>query len=614
MNDYSKITALYSRLSVGDEDRDGGESNSIQNQKKFLESYARQLKLTNIRHYIDDDESGRFFDRSAYSRMIEDVENGKIGVCIMKDMTRWGRDYLQVGNAMEIFRRNNVRFIAVNNGIDSEKPDTLEFAPFINIMSEWYARDISKKVKTGIRTKGASGKPIATEAPYGYVKDPGDKDFWLIDEEAAEVVRLIFRLFLDGKNRNQIAVYLKNEQVPTPTFYMKDRGRGTAKSKPLNEENRYKWNKTTLTKILTRQEYFGDVVNFKTAKHFRDKRNHYVDRSQWQITENVHEPIVDRADFENVQRILENIPVKRPNGDGEIHPLSGLLFCKDCGAKMHIRIDYRNGGKRHIAYCSEYHKGKARNPKCNSPHIMDADLLMQTVSEVLKKIAEYSISNRADFEALVKKSLDVQQTDRTKKQQKRVPQITTRLEQIEKVLDKLYEDNALGTIEQDRYEQMSQKYSEEYYTLKTELAEIKEQLSAFENAGGRAQRFVKLTERYADFAELTPAILNEFISKIEVHERDQKRARYAIQHIGIYFNHIGRFENELTQLAEPTEQEIIQMREEIEEAKKEKSRAYHREYSRAYRARNIEKQREYDRIKAREYRARKKAQAAATAQ
>ena len=614
MNEYNKITALYSRLSVGDEDRDGGESNSIQNQKKFLESYARQLKLTNIRHYIDDDESGRFFDRSAYSRMIEDVENGKIGVCIMKDMTRWGRDYLQVGNAMEIFRRNNVRFIAVNNGIDSEKPDTLEFAPFINIMSEWYARDISKKVKTGIRTKGASGKPIATEAPYGYVKDPGDKDFWLIDEEAAEVVRLIFRLFLDGKNRNQIAVYLKNEQVPTPTFYMKDRGRGTAKSKPLNEENRYKWNKTTLTKILTRQEYCGDVVNFKTAKHFRDKRNHYVDRSQWQITENVHEPIVDRADFENVQRILENIPVKRPNGDGEIHPLSGLLFCKDCGAKMHIRIDYRNGGKRHIAYCSEYHKGKARNPKCNSPHIMDADLLMQTVSEVLKKIAEYSISNRADFEALVKKSLDVQQTDRTKKQQKRVPQITTRLEQIEKVLDKLYEDNALGTIEQDRYEQMSQKYSEEYYTLKTELAEIKEQLSAFENAGGRAQRFVKLTERYADFAELTPAILNEFISKIEVHERDQKRARYAIQHIGIYFNHIGRFENELTQLAEPTEQEIIQMREEIEEAKKEKSRAYHREYSRAYRARNIEKQREYDRIKAREYRARKKAQAAATAQ
>ena len=385
----------------------------------------------------------------------------------------------------------------------------------------------------------------------------------------------------------------------------------TCKNKTLNEDNRYKWNKATLTHILTRQEYCGDVVNFKTTKHFRDKRNHYVDRSQWHITENVHEPIIDRTDFENVQRILENAPVKRPNGDGEIHPLSGLLFCKDCGAKMHIRIDYRNGGKRHVAYCSEYHKGKAKNPKCSSPHIMDADLLMQTVADVLKKIAEYSISNRAEFEALVKKSLAMQQTDKTKKQQKRIPQITTRLEQIDKVLNKLYEDNALGTIPQDRYEQMSQKYSEEYYTLKAELEQLREQLSAFENAGGRAQKFVKLIDRYADFTDLTPTILNEFISRIEVHERDKKRAKQAIQHVGIYFNHIGRFENELTQLAEPTEQEIRQMREEIEEARKEKSRAYHRNYSREYRARNLEKQREYDRIKAREYRAKKKAQAAA---
>ena len=210
-----------------------------------------------------------------------------------------------------------------------------------------------------------------------------------------------------------------------------------------------------------------------------------------------------------------------------------------------------------------------------------------------------------------KKNLSMQQTDQIKKQQKRIPQITTRLEQIDKVLNKLYEDNALGTIPQDRYEQMSQKYSEEYYSLKAELEQLREQLSAYENAGGRAQKFLKLTERHAAFTDLTPAILNEFISRIEVHERDQKRARYAIQHISIYFNYIGKFENEVTQLAEPTEQEIRQMREEIEEAKKEKSRAYHRQYSREYRARNLEKQREYDRIKAREYRAKKKAQAAA---
>ena len=611
MEKYGKITALYSRLSVGDEDRDGGESNSIQNQKIFLENYARQLKLTNIRHYIDDDESGRFFDRSGYARMMEDIENGKIGVCIMKDLTRWGRDYLQVGNAMEVFRRNNVRFIAVNNGIDSAEPDTLEFAPFINIMSEWYAKDISKKVKTGIKTKGMSGKPICTEAPYGYVKDPANKDYWLIDEEAAKVVRLIFALFMDGKNRNQIAVHLTNEQIPTPTFYLKDRGRGTAKSRPLDEAKRFQWNKATLTRILTRQEYCGDVVNFKTTKHFRDKRNHYVDRSQWHITENVHEPIIDRATFENVQRILENAPVKRPNGDGEIHPLSGLLYCKDCGAKMYVRIDYRNGGKRHVAYCSEYHKGKAKSPKCNSPHIIDADLLMQTVADVLRKIAEYSLRNRADFEALVKKSLAMQQTDKTKKQQKRLPQITARLGQIDTVLNKLYEDSALGAIDPDRYEQLSRKYSEEYYTLKTELAEIKEQLSAHENADGRARKFIKLVENYAAFEPLTPTVINEFISKIVVHERDVKGARYVVQHIEIYFNYIGKFENELTGLAEPTEQEIRQMREEIEEAKREKNRAYHRDYSKEYREKHRDRLREYDRLKAREYRARKKALAAA---
>ena len=327
-----------------------------------------------------------------------------------------------------------------------------------------------------------------------------------------------------------------------------------------------------MTHILTRQEYCGDVVNFKTTKHFRDKRNHYVDRSQWQITENVHEPIIDRADFETAQRILENAPVRRPNGDGEIHPLCRACFSvRYCGAKMHIRIDYRNGGKRHVAYCSEYHKGKAKNPKCHSPHIIDADLLMQTVAEVLKKIEDYSISNRAEFEALVKKNLAMQQTDQTKKQQKRIPQITTRLEQIDKVLNKLYEDNALGTIPQDRYEQMSQKYSEEYYTLKRSLPHSKSSYPAYENAGGRAQKFLKLTERYAAFTDLTPAILNEFISRIEVHERDKKRAKQAVQHIGIYFNYIGRFENEVTQLAEPTEQEVRQMREEIEEAQRKRA-------------------------------------------
>ena len=602
---YNKITALYSRLSVGDEDRDGGESNSIVNQKAFLERYAREKKLINIRHYIDDDESGSFFDRSAYTQMISDVEQGKIGIVIMKDMTRWGRDYLQVGNAMEIFRRNNVRFIAINNGIDSIDQNTLEFAPFINIMSEWYARDISKKVKTGIKTKGADGKPVATEAPYGYIKDPENKDYWI----AAEVVKLIFRLFMEGKNRNQIAVYLKEKEILTPTFYMKQQDRGTAKSKPLNDENRYNWNKATLTRILKRQEYCGDVVNFKTEKHYRDKRNHYVDKSKWQITENVHEPIIDRTTFENVERMLKNAPVKRPNGDGEIHALSGLMYCKDCGTKMHIRTIHKNNKVQHVTYCSEYAKGKAKHPKCNSPHRIDVDDVMETITEVLRKIAQYSLANKEEFEALVKSSLAKEQTEEIKKQKKRIPQITDRLVKIETVMNKLYEDNALGNIEPKRYEQLSGKYAEEYYTLKAEQEQIEERLYEFENANQRAKNFIKLAGSYSDFEELTPTAINEFISKIVVHERDVKRAKYAVQRIEVYFNYIGKFENELTKEIEPTEQEMIQMREEIEEAKKEKSRAYHRAYSKEYRAKNLEKLREYERIKAREYRARKKLQA-----
>lgn len=611
MENCGKITALYSRLSVGDEDRDGGESNSIQNQKIFLERYAHQLKLTNLRHYIDDDESGRFFDRSGYARMMDDIENGKVGICVMKDMSRWGRDYLQVGNAMDVFRRNNVRFIAVNNGIDSAQPETLEFAPFINIMSEWYARDISKKVKTGIKTKGMSGKPVATEAPYGYVKDPDDKDFWIIDEEAAEVVRLIFRLFLDGKNRNQIVNYLKEQKIPTPVFYMKDRDRGTWKSRPLDEAKRYEWNKATLTHILRRQEYCGDVVNFKTAKHYRDKRNHYVDQNQWQIIENVHEPIIDRETFESAQRILDNAPVRRPNGDGEIHPLSGLMYCKDCGSKMHIRIDYRYGEKRHIAYCSEYHKGRSKSPKCDSPHIIDADRVLQVIGDVLRRIAGYAPTNSEEFEALVKKTVSAQQSDEEKKQRKRLPQVTSRIGQIDKALNKLYEDYALGTIEQERYEQMSQKYAEEYSSLKAELAEIQKQLSAEEDSGIRTRKFIQMVERYAAFDEVTPAAINGFIDRIVVHERDVKGSREAVQHIEVYFNYIGRFENEITQLSESTEEEIKKKREEIEAARHKKLLAYHRNYSRAYRARNIEHRREYERIKAREYRARKKAAKAA---
>ena len=323
----------------------------------------------------------------------------------------------------------------------------------------------------------------------------------------------------------------------------------------------------------------------------------------------MHEPIIDRATYENVQRRLKNAPVKRPNGDGEIHALSGLMYCKDCGTKMHIRTIHKSGKVQHVTYCSEYAKGKSKHPKCHSPHRIDVDDVMETITEVLRKIAQYSLANKEEFEALVKSSLAKEQTEEIKKQKKRIPQIKDRMEQIERVMNKLYEDNALGNIEPKRYEQLSGKYAEEYYSLKAEQEQIEERLSEFENANQRAKNFIKLAESYSDFEELTPTAINEFISKIVVHERDVKRAKYAVQRIEVYFNYIGKFENELTKEIEPTEQEMIQMREEIEEAKKEKTRAYHRAYSKEYRSKNIDKFREYERIKAREYRARKKLQA-----
>ena len=307
--------------------------------------------------------------------------------------------------------------------------------------------------------------------------------------------------------------------------------------------------------------------------------------------------------------MLKNAPVKRPNGDGEIHVLSGLMYCKDRGTKMHIRTIHKNGKVQHVTYCSEYAKGKSKHPKCHSPHRIDVDDVMETITEVLRKIAQYSLANKEEFEALVKSSLAKEQTEEIKKQKKRIPQITERMEQIERVMNKLYEDNALGNIEPKRYEQLSQKYAEEYYGLKAEQEQIEERLYEFENANQKAKNFIKLAESYSDFEELIPTAINEFISKIVVHERDVKRAKYAVQRIEVYFNYIGKFENELTKEFEPTEEEMIQMREEIEEAKKEKSRVYHRAYSKEYRAKNIEKFREYERIKAREYRARKKLQA-----
>ena len=604
IKEQAGITALYCRLSR--DDGTEGDSNSVANQKKLLTKYAKENGFGNTRFYVDDGYTGTNFNRPGFQKLLEDMEMGYVSAIIVKDMSRLGRDYLQVGYYTDtFFPDHNIRFIAINDCVDSDDGEN-ELAPFRNVMNEMYARDISRKVRSSHRLRGNAGEPLS-QPPYGYMKSPENKKQWIIDPEAAQIVKEIFAMCIEGKGNETIARILQERQVLVPMAYWQSKGldRGGKKT----QANPYKWCKTTIAKILAQQEYCGDIINFKTySKSFKNKARISNSKENWAIFKDRHEPIIDRETFEQVQKLTGKTKRRVPKISNKKSMFCDLVYCADCGSKLWFHTNTKNENIQYFS-CSNYKTDTRGN--CETRHYVREDAIAQVVMMELQYMATLLDEHEDEFAEALEKKANADSIKEKKLIEAELQKAIVRNERVASLYEKLYEDNALGTIPQDRYEQMSQKYSEEYYALKAELATLQEQLSAYENAGGRAQKFLKLTERHAAFTELTPAILNEFISRIEVHERDQKRARYAIQHISIYFNYIGKFENEVTQLAEPTEQEIRQMREEIEEAKKEKSRAYHRQYSREYRARNLEKQREYDRMKAREYRARRKAQAAA---
>jgi DNA invertase Pin-like site-specific DNA recombinase len=540
-----KITALYERLSSGDEGRGDGDSNSIKNQKLQLEAYAEQQGFTNIRHYTDDDESGRFFDRSGYTQMMEDVESGKIGICVMKDLTRWGRDHVQVGTAMETFRKNGVRFIAINHGIDSIYPESLEMAPFINIMSEWYAKDCSKKVKSAYKTKGMSGKPLC-QPPYGYMKDPDKKDFWVIDEEAAAVVRQIFQLALDGKGLFQIACHLTDSEVYVPAYYHAMKGVGKWANRPLKDL--YSWNIITVERMLKNREYCGDVVNFKTTKHLKDKRSTYIDESEWVVFENVHEPIIDRATFEDIQRACKSMKRKRADKQGSHHPLAGLLYCGECGGKMYIFTPEKGkNGKQPYAQCGNYRKAYEKierhyNVACFRSHRILVDNILELVGETIKRVFKYAKMDKAALEKSVMDLLAAQQTDEVKERQKRLVVCETRRDELERLFNRIYEDSALGKLPEKRYESLLNTYGNEQDLLEKEIAEIQALLGKCEDDRGRADRFLKLVERYTGFEEITTSMMREFVEKIVVHERETQNVHTSPQKVEIHLNFIGEFD------------------------------------------------------------------------
>jgi len=578
----TKITALYERLSV--DDQISGESGSITNQKKQLEDYAKAHGFRNIVHYTDDGVSGTRFgaDRPNFTKMMDDIENGKVAVCLCKDVSRLGRDYLRVGMCMETMRVNGVRLIAINDGLDTINGED-DFTPFRNVLHEFYARDTSRKLKSSFKTKGMSGKHTTGFVLYGYYWDE-KRENWLVDEESAEIVRSIFRLTMEGYGPYQISKMLKEQQRLIPALYQATKhNEGVNKSKEFKDP--YNWSSSTVTGILSKHEYLGHTCNFKTRKHFKDKKSHYVDKSEWVIFENTHEPIIDQDTFDNVQRIRANVR-RYPDGWGEAHPLTGLLWCADCHGKMYVHR--MNNGKRIPYYtCAQYSKVPV-GELCHSAHRINADVIMTLISDMLRAIADYSKNDRDEFIKAVTEAQTSQQNGDIANKNKRLAIAQKRAAELEKLICKIYEDSILGKLPEERYAALDEQYAKEQTTLAKEIKDIETALANFEKSRKSADKFIALVEKYENFDTMTTTMLNEFVEKIHVHERDRKGSIETTQQVEIFFNFVGRYIPPQLEPKELNPEELEEQRK-IEERKNRLHQNYLRRKARGKVAEDYEK-------------------------
>ena len=550
-----KITSLYERLSRDDELQ--GESNSISNQKQMLEDFARRNGLPNPTHFTDDGISGTRFDRPGFLAMMEEVEAGRVEAIVIKDMSRLGRDYLKVGQVMEVLRQRGVRLIAINDGVDSLKGDD-DFTPFRNIMNEFYARDTSRKIRSVFKSKGMSGKHLTGTVIYGYLWDE-KREHWLVDEEAAEVVRRIFALTLEGYGPYQIACKLSADRIEIPVVHLARFNEGVNRSKPVKDP--YGWGSSTIVNILKKREYLGHTINFKTRKHFKDKKSHYVSEDEWTIFENTHEAIIDQQTFDLVQKIRSNVR-RYPNGWGEAAPLTGLLYCADCGGKMYVHRT--NNGRRISQYtCSNYTKVPC-GTLCPTQHRINESAVLTLVSDTLRAIAEYSRNDRTEFIHTVQETQVAQQSADISKKRRRLAAAQKRAGELEKLICKIYEDNALGKLPDARYRALDAQYAKEQDALEVEIAELEKAVTGYEQSQKSAEKFIALIDKYENFDTLTNTMLNEFVEKILVHERVRKGSQDTTQEIEIYFNFLGRYIPPSLQPVPltPEEQEELQKKEE----------------------------------------------------
>ena len=528
------ITALYPRLSH--EDELAGESNSISNQKRILETYARQNGFSNLKWYTDDGYSGANFQRPGFQAMLADIEAGKVGTVIVKDMSRLGRNYLQVGMYTEmIFPQKNVRFIAINDGVDSAQGEN-DFAPLRNIFNEWLVRDTSKKIKAVKRSKGMSGKPITSKPVYGYLMD--EEENFIIDEEAAPVVRQIYSLCLAGNGPTKIARMLTEQQIPTP---------GTLEYRRTGSTRRYhpgyecKWATNTVVHLLENREYTGCLVNFKTEK-VSYKLKHSVENppEKQAVFENHHEPIIDRETWERVQELRKQR--KRPNRYDEVGLFSGILFCADCGSVMYQQRYQTDKRKQDCYICGSY---KKRTADCTA-HFIRTELLTAGVTENLRKITSYAAKHEARFMKLLVEQNEDGGRRRNAARKKELETAQKRISELSAIFKRLYEDSVTGRISDARFSELSADYEAEQKELKERAAGLQAELSKSQEAAENAEKFMKVVRRHTSFEELTPTLLREFVEKIVIHESvaldGKRRGKLRRQEIEIYYSFVGKVE------------------------------------------------------------------------
>lgn len=534
-NNKIGITALYCRLSR--DDGMDGESNSIVNQKTLLSQKAKEKGLTDTKFYVDDGYTGTNFNRPGFQQMLSDIEMGYIYAVMVKDLSRLGRDYVSVGNYTDVyFPDHDIRFIAVNDGIDSEEGES-EIAPFKNILNEMYARDISKKIRSSHRLRGSMGEPLS-QPPYGYMKSAENKKKWVIDPEAAEVVKSVFKMCLEGKGNETIARILQEKQILVPMAYWQRKGlpRGSKKTQP----NPYKWCKTTIQKNLSQQEYCGDVINFKTcSKSFKNKTRLPNDPENWAIFRDVHEPIIARSDFEKVQTLIAKTKRRAPKPqNGEKNMFCDFLYCADCGSKLWYHTNTTNK-EIHYFSCSNYKKDTRGN--CETRHYIRADAIEQIVMLELKRLAKYLESHEEEFAKLLAEKTNADMLAEQKTLETELNRAIARNEMLTSLFAKTYEDNVSGKLSDEMYMELSHKYEVERLELKTKIFEYKECLAKISEMEQNKDDFLKSVRKFMEMESLTAPMLRELIDHIDVYEKEGGKKNYT-QRIVIYYRFVGYLE------------------------------------------------------------------------